>query len=149
MNKPLSFGNLPSYLHNCGKAAGCWMPDCLSCWISICWVIKLVWLSCWCCRVSIFCFISLFVLFSCPTLSSSISISWDCCLFFSRINTTLSDNLLFSSFRSLISLCTLLDDSVGIKDGSDWLEEWDDVGGVWWDSLSVEDELWKVCWELG
>ena len=46
-------------------------------------------------------------------------------------------------------MCTLLDGSVGIKDGSDWLEEWDDVGGVWWDSLSVDDELWKACWELG
>ena len=38
---------------------------------------------------------------------------------------------------------------MGIKYESNWLEEWDDVGGVWWDSLSVEDELWKVCWVLG
>ena len=38
---------------------------------------------------------------------------------------------------------------MGIGDGSDWLEEWDDVGGVWRDSLSVENELWKACWELG
>ena len=36
-----------------------------------------------------------------------------------------------------------------LKDGSDWLEEWDDVGDMWWDSLSVEDELWKASWELG
>ena len=34
-------------------------------------------------------------------------------------------------------------------DGSDWLEEWDGIGGVWWDSFSVEDELWKACSELG
>ena len=64
----------------------CWMYDCISLWISICWVIKLVSSSYWCCRVKIFRFISLFVLFSCRTLSSSISISWDCCLFFSHIN---------------------------------------------------------------
>ena len=48
--------------------------------------------------------------------------------FFSRIKTILSDNLLFSSFRSLISLGTLHDNSVGVGDGRDWLEEWDDVG---------------------
>ena len=129
------------------------MSDCISLWISICWVIKFVWLSCWCCRLPILCFVSLFVRFSCPTLSSSISISWDCYLFFSRINTNLSDNLLFSSLRNLISFCRLPDGSVGINGGkgdrSGWIEEWDDVGGVWWDSLSVEDELWKACWELG
>ena len=129
-----------------------WIYDCISLWISICWDVKLVWLSCLCCRVPIFGFISLFVLFSCLILSFIISISCDCCLFFSRINTILPDNLRSLSLRSLISFCTLLESSGGINggkdDGSDWLEDWNDVCGAWWDSLSVEDELWKKCWEL-
>ena len=37
----------------------------------------------------------------------------------------------------------------GKDDGSGWLADWDDLGGVWWDSLSAKDELWKACCELG
>ena len=43
---------------------------------------------------------------------------------------------------------TLLHGSVDIKGGidneTDLLGKWDDVSRVWWDSLSVEDELWKA-----
>ena len=53
---------------------------------------------------------------------------------FPRINTILSDDILFSSFRWLSSFCTLLDGCVGNEGGkddrSDWLEHLRDEGGV-------------------
>ena len=70
--------------------------------------------------------------------------------FLSCINTILSDNKQFSSFRNLFR--TLLDGSIGINggkyDGSYWLEQWGSVIGVWWDSCSVTNEFWKALLKL-
>ena len=42
-----------------------------------------------------------------------------------------------------------MDINRGKNNGGGCLEEWDDVAGVWWDYLNVEDKLWKACRELG